>query len=190
MNELKSCPFCGNEPVVEGNLVACNNLNCPTYDNYWTDPMIFTCDQWNTRPIEDTLQAENEWLKEELQQEKTRSQLNLEAEERRMLNITYYCAEIDRLNARIAELEAENVGLQERVAMLDVTAVFKSLGEMGYIEQTNKLHTRIAELEGLVDELIEAGESMSLAVECENQIEANAYYSWKELVKDWKEREE
>ena len=104
--ELRPCPFCGNEPVVEGNLVACNNLNCPTYDNYWTDPMIFTCDQWNTRPIEDTLQAENEWLKEELQQEKTRSQLNLEAEERRMLNITYYCAEIDRLNARIAELEA------------------------------------------------------------------------------------
>ena len=57
MNELKSCPFCGNEPVVEGNLVACNNLNCPTHDNYWTDPMIFTCDQWNTRPIEDGLRA-------------------------------------------------------------------------------------------------------------------------------------
>ena len=52
------------------------------------------------------LEAENERLKEELQYEKTRSQLNLEAEERRMLNITYYCAEIDRLNARIAELEA------------------------------------------------------------------------------------
>ena len=57
MSELKPCPFCGNEPVVEGNLVACNNLNCPTHDNYWTDPMIFTCDQWNTRPIEDELQA-------------------------------------------------------------------------------------------------------------------------------------
>lgn len=55
MSELKPCPFCGNEPVVEGNLVACNNLNCPTHDNYWTDPMIFTCDQWNTRPIEDAL---------------------------------------------------------------------------------------------------------------------------------------
>lgn len=53
--ELRPCPFCGGEPVVEGNLVACNNLNCPTYDNYWTDPMIFTCDQWNTRPIEDAL---------------------------------------------------------------------------------------------------------------------------------------
>ena len=69
--ELRPCPFCGNEPVVEGNLVACNNLNCPTYDNYWTDPMIFTCDQWNTRPIEDALQsriaeleAENDMLKQ------------------------------------------------------------------------------------------------------------------------------
>lgn len=55
MSESKPCPFCGNEPVVEGNLVACNNLNCPTHDNYWTDPMIFTCDQWNTRPLEDAL---------------------------------------------------------------------------------------------------------------------------------------
>ena len=53
-----------------------------------------------------------------------------------------------------------------------------------------QMHARIAELEGKLAELIEAGESMSLAVECENQIEANAYYSWKELVKDWKEREE
>ena len=98
--------------------------------------------------------------------------------------------QLKKAEDRITDLKAENDELKERVAMLDVTAVFKSLGEMGYIEQTNKLHTRIAELEGLVDELIEAGESMSLAVECENQIEANAYYSWKELVKDWKEREE
>ena len=37
--------------------------------------------------------------------------------------------------ARIAELEAENVGLKERVAMLDITAVFKSLGEMAHIEE-------------------------------------------------------
>ena len=68
MNELKSCPFCGNEPVVEGNLVACNNLNCPTYDNYWTDPMIFTCDQWNTRPIEDALQSRIAELEAEIDQ--------------------------------------------------------------------------------------------------------------------------
>ena len=62
-------------------------------------------------------------------------------------------AEFDARDRRIAELEAENAGLKERVAMLDVTAVFKSLGEMGYIEQTNKLHARIAELEAEVEEL-------------------------------------
>lgn len=57
---------------------------------------------------------------------------------------------VDALNAaesRIAELEAENAVLKERVAMLDVTAVYKSLGEMGYIEQVDKLNARIAELE-------------------------------------------
>ena len=145
MNELKSCPFCGNEPVVEGNLVACNNLNCPTYDNYWTDPMIFTCDQWNTRPIEDALQAENEWLKEELQQEKTRSQLNLEAEERRMLNITYYCAEIDRLNARIAELES------------------------------------------VIDQLIEVSEKMFTAVIAAADSYDEGMREWDKIVNDWKE---
>jgi hypothetical protein len=53
----------------------------------------------------------------------------------------------DALNARIAELEAENAELKERVAMLDVTAVFKSLGEMGHIEQVVRLNARIAELE-------------------------------------------
>ena len=72
----------------------------------------------------------------------------------------------------------------------DYAAYYKPYGEALRNEARNNLETYIAELEGLVDELIEAGESMSLAVECENQIEANAYYSWKELVKDWKEREE
>ena len=64
---------------------------------------------------------------------------------------------IETNEARIAELEAENAELKERVAMLDVTAVYKSLGEMGYIEQVTNLkaenaalQSRIIELEGLV----------------------------------------
>ena len=173
MSELKPCPFCGGEPVVEGNLVACNNLNCPTYDNYWTDPMIFTCDQWNTRPIEDTLQAENEWLKEELQQEKTRSQLNLEAEERRMLNITYYCAEIDRLNARIAELEAA----QRWHVVKECNDVATPIDVA--------LRKRIAKLEAYIDKLIEVGDL--LAEYCDYE---TGKIAWDALVKDWKEREE
>ena len=62
--------------------------------------------------------------------------------------------EIMQMHARIAELEAENTELKERVAMLDVTAVFKSLGEMGHIEKVANLKAeldrataRIAELE-------------------------------------------
>lgn len=61
--------------------------------------------------------------------------------------------QLKKAESRIAELEAENAVLKERVAMLDVTAVYKSLGEMGYIEQVDKLNARIAELEAMVDEL-------------------------------------
>ena len=61
--ELRPCPFCGEEPVQSGNFVACGNENCPTCDNYWTDPQILTIEQWNTRPIEDELRAEIERLK-------------------------------------------------------------------------------------------------------------------------------
>ena len=96
-------------------------------------------------------------------------------------NPDYYKQEL----ARIAELEEENDRLQSAWFEDETICPDGSLRP-----KVSTLLDRIAELEGLVDELIEAGESMSLAVECENQIEANAYYSWKELVKDWKEREE
>ena len=93
----------------------------------------------------------------------------------------------DALNARIAELEAENAGLKERVAMLDVTAVFKSLGEMRYIEQTNRLHTRIAELEAVIDQLIEAGEKMFTAVIAAAVPYDEGMREWDKIVNDWKE---
>ena len=89
------------------------------------------------------------------------------------------------LRTRIAELEEENDRLQAAWFVEETICPDGSLKP-----KASALLSRIAELEGLVDELIEAGESMSLAVECENQIDANAYYSWKELVKDWEEREE
>ena len=55
--------------------------------------------------------------------------------------------QLKKAEDRITELKAENDELKERVAMLDVTAVYKSLGEMGYIEQVDRLTARIAELE-------------------------------------------
>jgi len=86
-----------------------------------------------------------------------------------------YCEQIDRLKrelsnkeieytdlwddalemqSNIAELEVENDELKSRVAELEVTAVFKSLGEMGHIEQTNKLHARIAECESALISMV------------------------------------
>ena len=137
MSELKRCPFCGGTKICTEkgiNLNYCDN--CSAESNV---------EHWNTRPIEDAL------------------------------------------NARIAELEAENAGLKERVAMLDVTAVFKSLGEMRYIEQTNRLHTRIAELEAVIDQLIEAGEKMFTAVIAAADPYDEGMRVWDKIVNDWKE---
>jgi len=131
MSELKKCPFCGKSDIhieQKGTFFWCECYDCGAISReHHTLPGVNVLQSediargyWNQRPLEDALhariaelEAENERLKEELQYEKTRSQLNLEAEERRMLNITYYCAEIDRLNARIAELEAKNNRLVE-----------------------------------------------------------------------------
>ena len=103
---------------------------------------------------------------------------------------------IMQMHARIAELEK----VKDEFRQLIHDWIIILTPDDGYVPDSEcndvatpidvALRKRIAKMEGLVDELIEAGESMSLAVECENQIEANAYYSWKELVKDWKEREE
>ena len=165
-NNLRPCPFCGGEAIttaffdaddfdympIEVNdcdaEVTCENERC--INGWYLSPKA-----WNTRPIEDAL------------------------------------------NARIAELEAENAGLKERVAMLDVTAVFKSLGEMGYIEQTNRLHTRIAELDGFIDRLIELGEWGMTGMEIVTSFRGGEMHNlaikqgdkWDALVKDWKERE-
>lgn len=116
MSELKPCPFCGAEvqddergekyprkSPMGGWIIHCECCGASLSQFRKSGRGEIS---WNNRPIEDALQAENKQIKEDLQHEKTRSQLNLEAEERRMLNITYYCAEIDRLNARIADLEA------------------------------------------------------------------------------------
>ena len=97
----------------------------------------------------------------------------------------------DALHARITELEAENAGLKERVAMLDVNSVYKSLGEMGYIEQTNRLHTSIAESESTIEQLIEAGKRLldSLCIDPEEEKTVEVM-NWKAVVdKVNKERE-
>ena len=188
MSELKPCPFCGGKAVacsffdvddldympIEVNdndaEVTCENERC--INGWYLSPK-----DWNTRPIEDALTA-------------------------RIIEVTHlYLQTKDAFNlvtevllkqdARIAELEAENAGLKERVAMLDVNSVYKSLGEMGYIEQTNRLHTSIAESESTIEQLIEAGKRLldSLCIDPEEEKTVEVM-NWKAVVdKVNKERE-
>ena len=53
MSELKPCPFCGKEPAIHANFAICVNDDCEQSD-YWTGLEV---DTWNTRPIEDALNA-------------------------------------------------------------------------------------------------------------------------------------
>ncbi len=61
--ELKPCPFCGEQPLEDkyGDIVCSNESDI---DN---DPYLYSVGTWNTRPIEDTLRAENDALKKQLE---------------------------------------------------------------------------------------------------------------------------
>ena len=53
MSELKPCPFCGKEPAIDNNFAICVNDDCELSD-YWSGLEDYS---WNTRPIEDALNA-------------------------------------------------------------------------------------------------------------------------------------
>jgi len=57
MSELKPCPFCGMPVDRYQRLAKCCNDKCLM--NYWVedDTLFYLDEQWNTRPIEDALNA-------------------------------------------------------------------------------------------------------------------------------------
>ncbi len=52
-HKVKTCPFCGKEPATRAGFAICINDDCEQ-SNYWSGLDI---DEWNTRPIEDALNA-------------------------------------------------------------------------------------------------------------------------------------
>jgi len=170
MSELKPCPFCGAEvqddergekyprkSPMGGWIIHCECCGASLSQFRKSGKGEIS---WNNRPIEDALNARIAELEG-----------IVKADNLRLINAglsaglysgcdtaEMMAEEILASRARIAELEAENDELKERVAMLDVNAVYKSLGEMGYIEQVNRLNARIDELEGKIDQLTAHGD--------------------------------
>ena len=52
-HKVKTCPFCGKEPATRAGFAICINDDCEQ-SKYWSGLDI---DEWNTRPIEDALNA-------------------------------------------------------------------------------------------------------------------------------------
>ena len=118
-----------------------------------------------------------------------------------MVNKEQAVRALNNYESRIAELEAENETIisdyEER--MDNLVNIGNETGrllqaEIGYLNAqlgiknltTETLQLRIAELEGLVDELIEAGDAMSNA----HSMWVAEEDKWDALVEDWKERED
>ena len=80
--------------------------------------------------------------------------------------------QLKKAEDRIAELKAENDELKERVAMLDVNSVYKSLSEMGYIGQVANLEAENAALQARIAELEEYKERLK---SCESALVSMVY---------------
>jgi len=69
-DKLKPCPFCGTKPhPITADLLTrpcfyyeCENKTCHAAEKGWHDTEQEAIDAWNSRPIEDALQAEIETL--------------------------------------------------------------------------------------------------------------------------------
>lgn len=57
MDELKPCPFCGKPGTVFGGWFGCSNRDCLVEAGRYGDGGHEAIPAWNTRPIEDALNA-------------------------------------------------------------------------------------------------------------------------------------
>ena len=123
MSTLKPCPFCGKMPeVADDGVCRCNNKSC-SMAPYWYLPKY-----WNIRPIEDALKKRiaelealvnvSEGLYERIYEQAARIaelERDVKWREESISTIEHALAnnedDIEMLESRIAELEAENIRL-------------------------------------------------------------------------------
>jgi hypothetical protein len=99
--ELKPCPGCNSKAVYiaadgfrtidnhQSHWCACDNVLCPC------SRVVFTVDQWNTRPIEDALRAENESQYAGLTEQVNKMAARLKEAEALILEIADHVDELD-----------------------------------------------------------------------------------------------
>ena len=100
MSELKPCPFCGKQPSAQCSSAICINDDCELSD-YWRG---LEEDSWNTRPIEDALQARIAELEKDATQDKYQISCMYEDElpegiPDEIFSAMYACSEVDIVRA-------------------------------------------------------------------------------------------
>ena len=173
--ELKPCPFCGGMPKVNDWTLKgitdkrcfCDNEKCPVYLS-----KTIAIDDWNARPIEDDLRKRIAELEEQVWD------LNLANEK---LESAYFA---DETIAPDGSLKPSVCKLMKRVEKAETDY---SISEA----HVTALLNRIAELEGLIDQLIEIGKGLDDGYEHYRFSEQTIpLIKLRKLTADWKEREE
>ena len=180
MTELKPCPFCGSKAKkhkydVLGEIIRlayCPNENCHFHHR------TASVTAWNTRPIEDKLQARITDL----------VSANLAMS-----------AGIPRLQARIAELEAERTQLfEDKSRLMSCYFEFETIAPDGELKisvldlynELVEMRTRAEKAEAMVERLIKAGSALVETFQGYPDFEEYPEVGkWDTLVDEWKERE-
>ncbi len=187
MSELKPCPFCGKMPKVEP------NGDC--YCDYYICPMApdsYMPKDWNARPIEDALTARIAELEAEknIRKDQLREAKNILIDKKLQIDSLYEAGY--KLQQRIAELEGIIKSDDERLteAGLKVNLYFGCDTAEIMAEEILSSRARIAELEGLIDQLFEIGKGLDDGYEHYRFSEQTIpLMKLRKLTADWKERE-
>ena len=124
MSKLANCPFCGSEASDYRNFTNCSNDKCPL------SVVHYSFDIWNTRPIEDKLQARLDALD-------TKAWDKLKAVGDYKNSHLCAAAEIEGLGEELEELQAENDRWKE--ANCDQSRELKKFTER-HIDQADEIH--------------------------------------------------